>query len=95
VVTVPKKFNQEKPLEKPQVGGTRPAVIELQAGETVYWCSCGRSRTQPFCDGSHQGTGFEPLAFTAPKSEAYWFCTCKLTAKPPFCDGAHKQLEKS
>ena len=80
--------------DKPRIAGTRPAVVSLEAGEKVHWCSCGRSQTQPFCDGSHEGTGFEPLEFIAPRDDDYWFCTCKHTAKPPFCDGAHKKLEK-
>ncbi len=85
---------EEASVSEPRVAGTRPAVVRLEAGKTVYWCSCGRSRTQPFCDGSHEGTGFEPLKFTAPREEDYWFCTCKYTAKPPFCDGAHKRFER-
>ena len=79
---------------KPRIAGTRPAVVPLEAGEKVHWCSCGRSQTQPFCDGSHEGTGFAPLEFIAPRDDDYWFCTCKHTEKPPFCDGAHKKLEK-
>ncbi len=81
-------------MEKKQawIADTRPKAVELKAGETVYWCSCGRSKNQPFCDGSHQGTGFEPLAFTAEKDDKYFFCQCKRTASPPLCDGAHKQI---
>ncbi|WP_457676841.1 CDGSH iron-sulfur domain-containing protein [Thiolapillus sp.] len=76
----------------PLIAGTKPAIVALKEGETVYWCSCGRSQKQPFCDGSHADTEFEPLAFTAPGDDDYYFCTCKRTKKPPFCDGAHKRL---
>jgi len=79
-------------LSIPLVAGTKPAIVKLKKDETVYWCSCGRSQTQPFCDGSHEGTDFQPLEFTAPKEDEYYFCTCKRTQSPPFCDGAHKTL---
>ena len=78
--------------DQPKIAGTHPEVVDLKAGETVYWCTCGRSKAQPFCDGSHQGTSFEPMPFTAQKDDSYYFCTCKRTATPPFCDGAHKQI---
>ncbi|HIP53093.1 MAG TPA: hypothetical protein EYH03_03670, partial [Chromatiales bacterium] len=79
-------------MSKPRIADTRPKPVDLKAGETVYWCSCGRSKTQPFCDGSHKGTGFEPLAFTAEKDDKYFFCQCKHTKSPPLCDGSHKRL---
>ena len=82
-------------MSEPRIAGTRPAVVHLEKGETVHWCSCGRSQTQPFCDGSHEGTDFEPVTFTAPKDDDYYVCTCKRTQSPPFCDGAHKALETS
>ena len=66
-----------------------PIEVQLEAGKTYYWCSCGKSAGQPFCDGSHQGTDFEPAAFTADESKTAWLCTCKQTATPPFCDGSH------
>lgn len=69
-----------------------PYPVEVTEGKTYYWCACGRSRNQPFCDGSHQGTGFEPVAFTAEKTETTYFCGCKRTANQPFCDGTHKSL---
>jgi CDGSH-type Zn-finger protein len=79
-------------MSEPLIAGKRSFSIELKAGQTVYWCSCGRSGNQPFCDGSHAGSGFEPLAFTPDRDDKYYFCTCKRTAKPPFCDGTHKRL---
>ncbi len=69
-----------------------PYAVELQKGETYYWCACGRSKDQPFCDGSHNGTGLEPLAFTAEETATAWLCGCKQSANPPFCDGSHKDL---
>jgi CDGSH-type Zn-finger protein len=69
-----------------------PYGIEVEAGKTYYWCACGRSAKQPFCDGSHKGTGIVPLAHTAAKSGKVWMCGCKATATPPFCDGRHKSL---
>ena len=79
-------------MNKPVIADLKPAVVTLSEGETVYWCACGLSKSQPFCDGSHQGTDFQPLAFTAPKDDDYYFCACKQTQSPPFCDGSHKQL---
>ena len=69
-----------------------PFAVEVEAGNSYYWCSCGRSNNQPFCDGSHQGTGLEPVAFTAEKTETVYLCGCKKTAGQPFCDGTHNSL---
>jgi len=69
-----------------------PFAVEVTAGETYYWCACGRSKNQPFCDGSHKGSGIEPMAFIAEKTETAYLCGCKRTANAPFCDGAHKSL---
>jgi CDGSH-type Zn-finger protein len=64
----------------------------VQQGKTYFWCSCGKSARQPFCDGSHKDTGFEPVKFTAEKDGEVYFCGCKATAKQPMCDGAHNKL---
>jgi len=69
-----------------------PYAVEVKAGETVHWCACGRSQSQPFCDGSHQGTGVEPVAFTPEKSGTVYLCGCKRSADKPFCDGTHQKL---
>ncbi|MBF0218411.1 MAG: CDGSH iron-sulfur domain-containing protein [Gammaproteobacteria bacterium] len=69
-----------------------PCAVEVTEGQTYYYCSCGRSQKQPFCDGSHRGTDFTPQPFTAEKSETLYLCGCKQTANPPFCDGSHKNL---
>jgi thiamine pyrophosphate-dependent acetolactate synthase large subunit-like protein/nitrite reductase/ring-hydroxylating ferredoxin subunit/CDGSH-type Zn-finger protein len=79
-------------MDKPYIADTRPKPVELKAGETVWWCSCGRSKNQPFCDGSHKGTGFTPLKFTADRDDRYFFCQCKRSANPPLCDGSHKAV---
>lgn len=79
-------------MSKAYIADTKPKPVALKAGETVWWCSCGRSKNQPFCDGSHQGTAFEPLEFTAEKDDRYFFCLCKQSQKPPLCDGSHKHI---
>jgi CDGSH-type Zn-finger protein len=68
-----------------------PYAVELDAG-TYYWCSCGRSSNQPFCDGSHQGSTFEPVPFTVDERKTLYLCGCKQTTDAPFCDGSHNQL---
>jgi CDGSH iron-sulfur domain-containing protein 3 len=69
-----------------------PYAVEVESGKTYYWCSCGRSQKQPFCDGSHKETSMQPLAFTAEKTEKVYLCGCKQSANTPFCDGKHKEL---
>lgn len=69
-----------------------PYEVKTEAGKTYYWCACGKSKTQPFCDGSHKGSGKEPVAFTADESKTVWLCGCKATRTPPYCDGSHKSL---
>lgn len=71
---------------------TEPHVLELAPGD-YWWCACGRSANQPFCDGSHQGTGVDPVKFTVRKRDRYvWLCGCKQTRRPPYCDGRHNKL---
>jgi len=69
-----------------------PYGLELEAG-TYYWCSCGRSADQPFCDGSHKGTSFEPCEFSVKEKTTVHLCGCKHTANPPYCDGTHEKLD--
>ena len=78
-------------MSSPKVAGKQPVKIDLEAGEH-YWCACGHSKSQPFCDGSHRGTGIEPLAFTVEESQEGYLCLCKQTRNPPFCDGSHNHL---
>ena len=79
---------------KPVVADLKPAKVELTKGEDYYFCTCGRSANQPFCDGSHAGTAFTPKAFTAEADGDAWLCRCKQTANAPFCDGTHAKLPK-
>lgn len=69
-----------------------PYPVEVEAGKTYFWCACGRSSKQPFCDGSHKDTGLAPLKWEAEADGRVFFCGCKATAKSPLCDGSHKQV---
>ena len=69
-----------------------PYEVEVEQGNSYYWCTCGRSKGQPFCDGSHQGTDFQPKEFTAEKTETVYLCGCKKTENQPFCDGTHNSI---
>jgi len=69
-----------------------PITIDVEAGKTYWWCACGLSKRQPFCDGSHKVTSFTPFEFEPATSEKVWFCACKRSAKKPMCDGSHKRL---
>lgn len=80
-------------MNEPVIASKGPYQVEVEAGKVYYWCACGRSKTQPFCDGSHQGSGFEPIAHTAEKSGPAWFCGCKRSGTQPMCDGTHKNLD--
>lgn len=80
-------------MEKPTIAGKTPIPVQLEAGKKYAWCACGKSTTQPFCDGSHQGTGFVPKVFVAEETKTAYLCNCKYTANPAFCDGSHKNLE--
>ncbi|MDO6515174.1 CDGSH iron-sulfur domain-containing protein [Neptuniibacter sp. 2_MG-2023] len=71
--------------------GNSPIKTALQAGKTYAWCACGRSMKQPFCDGSHQGTGIDPVIFTAEVEGDVWLCLCKKANTAPTCDGSHKK----
>jgi CDGSH-type Zn-finger protein len=79
-------------MAEPQVAGRAPMGVEVEAGKDYWWCSCGMSKNQPFCDGSHKGTGMAPMKWTAAEAGTAWFCTCKQTGKSPLCDGSHKRL---
>lgn len=78
--------------EGPVVAANSPIQVELEEGEEYYFCRCGRSSSQPFCDGSHKGTGFTPQRFVAEASKTAYLCRCKHTGDAPFCDGSHKQF---
>lgn len=77
-------------MSKPVRASDTPFAVEVEEGKKYSWCSCGKSGKQPFCDGSHKGTEFSPVRFTATESKKMYFCGCKLTASQPMCDGSHK-----
>ncbi len=79
-------------MEKPIIAANSPAQAQLEQGREYYFCVCGRSSDQPFCDGSHAGTGLAPRPFRAEADGEAWLCRCKHTRNPPFCDGTHKQF---
>ncbi|KAJ3126635.1 hypothetical protein HK098_007312 [Nowakowskiella sp. JEL0407] len=68
-----------------------PYAVELEPGVDYYFCSCGKSKNQPFCDGSHKGSGLSPKKFTVDEKKTYYLCGCKATENAPFCDGTHKK----
>jgi CDGSH-type Zn-finger protein len=79
-------------VAKPVVAQAAPYGVDVKAGEKYFWCACGLSATQPFCDGAHKGTGLKPMIWRAEKDETVWFCGCKATKESPFCDGTHNGL---
>ena len=79
-------------MEKPVVAAKGPIAARIESGREYYWCTCGRSRRQPYCDGSHKPTSFLPLPFRVGESGEKYLCACKQTANPPWCDGSHHQL---
>ena len=79
-------------MAQPKIAGKAPMPVELEAGKTYAWCSCGESSNQPFCDGSHKGSEFAPKVFQAEETKTAYLCLCKGTQNPGFCDGTHKKL---
>ncbi len=78
--------------ETPNIAQKAPFPVELVAGKTYFWCACGRSANQPFCDGSHKVTSFTPVKFEATKTGTAYLCGCKQSGNKPFCDSTHKSL---
>ena len=77
---------------QPVVAEKAPKPIEVEAGKTYYWCTCGKSKNQPFCNGAHKYTAFTPMAWTAEETKTVYFCQCKHTGRAPLCDGSHNNL---
>ena len=77
--------------EDPIICDTKPLGVEVEPGKH-FWCACGKSSSQPFCDGSHKGTGIQPVMIEVEEKKKLWFCQCKHTGNPPLCDGSHKEL---
>lgn len=78
-------------MTEPMIAQKAPYNIELHPG-TYWWCACGRSKNQPFCDGSHEGTDITPIQFELSEPKSVWLCGCKHSANKPFCDGSHDKL---
>jgi len=78
-------------MDKPKIAQTKPFVVDVEPGKYA-WCACGESKNQPYCDGSHKGTGFSPVITEITEAKKVAWCGCKASGKAPFCDGAHSKL---
>ena len=78
-------------MPEPEIGGRVPKLVNLEVGR-YWWCACGRSKNQPYCDGSHQGTEFLPVQLDVEEERRAALCQCKRTSNPPYCDGTHAGL---
>jgi CDGSH-type Zn-finger protein len=79
-------------MSDPVIPQKSPYPVQVDAGKSYFWCACGKSANQPFCDGSHKGGEFTPVKFEATETKTVYFCGCKHTANPVMCDGTHKNL---
>lgn len=79
-------------MADPVIAQRSPIAVDVEAGKDYWWCTCGKSSKQPFCDGSHKGSEFNPMKWSAGKDEKKFFCACKHTGKGPFCDGTHSKI---
>ena len=78
-------------MAEPKIAKKQPALVTLEPG-TYFWCACGRSNNQPFCDSSHRGTEFSPVMLKIEEKKDVWLCQCKHSDNKPYCDGTHKTL---
>jgi len=78
-------------MTEPVRSADTPFGVDVEKGKTYYWCACGRSKSQPFCDGSHKNTEITPVAYVAEETKKVYFCGCKSTQNKPLCDGSHKK----
>lgn len=76
----------------PTIAQKAPYAVDVEAGKSYWWCACGNSKNQPFCDGSHKGSPFTPTQYLAEQSTTVYFCGCKHSAHAPLCDGTHQKL---
>ena len=79
-------------MSTPEIAQKAPYPIDVKSGEKYFWCACGKSANQPFCDGSHQGGDFTPMVYQAEVDQKLFFCGCKQSKGAPLCDGSHNQL---
>jgi len=79
-------------MSEPVIAQKSPLPVEVEEGKPYFWCACGKSSTQPFCDGAHKDTDFLPVKWTAPETKRVFFCCCKRTGGQPLCDGTHNKL---
>jgi CDGSH-type Zn-finger protein len=79
-------------MSEPVVAQKSPYSADVEAGKSYWWCACGQSKRQPFCDGSHKGGPFTPVEYKADATKTVWFCGCKHTHAAPLCDGTHNTL---
>ena len=77
---------------KGHVAAKAPIGVDVEAGKSYWWCACGQSKNQPFCDGSHKGSAFTPVEYKADQTKKVFFCVCKQTDRHPLCDGTHNKL---
>ena len=78
--------------DEPTIAQKMPYAVDVEAGQRYWWCACGKSQNQPFCDGAHKTTSFQPVEFTAEETCTVYLCGCKRTAGKPHCNGTHKTL---
>ena len=79
-------------MTTPIVAQKSPYAVDVEAGKSYWWCACGKSKSQPFCDGSHKGSELAPVEYKAEKSGTAYFCGCKHTSNGALCDGSHSDL---
>ncbi len=79
-------------MKKGEIAGKEPSIQELKEGSSYAWCACGKSNSQPYCDGSHSSTDMRPVVFKSDRDNKVALCVCKQTNNPPYCDGSHTNL---
>lgn len=79
-------------MPAPVIAQKSPYAVEVESGKSYWWCACGKSKSQPFCDGSHKGSEFTPVEYKSAQKGTVYFCGCKSTKSRPLCDGSHKSL---